>query len=449
MYSMHSVSISSTMNLKVSTLNMMFIVCLIPSLKTGMKVEQNSLRANENNLSDINLIGQRKFLNEILSGKKQKTETRDSKNSIGRKLLSLEDDMTSNVSNATTKKVITVTTKINDTQTKNIKRASEYTSEQTTFINALPFSIIKYKALSVNEQKDTTSIDNVRNHSRYKSRDQDSYHHIITSSKHKMGSQNEDKQYQIEEKFVRKQHLKENNNTATKSLSILKLVDGSKKIYTSASYLTHKTHDSIQANTTARSLDVEESIISSFHTRLNQDQAITKSMNKNYNQDGKFEDSSDISSSLEPLPNASVLSMIRLYETTTDVYSNYEDTQRSRNIKMKSKHNSNMDLDKKEISKPFEYIDSDQLANNLAYSVTNSLKQEIDGFKSKTVIFTSYAGTTLRSNDTETSYSNHTSKISADQKKIWEPAYWKKWWVNVRYFAKNFEICIVVFHNLV
>ena len=89
MYSMYSVSISSTMNLKVSTLNMMFIVCHIPSLKTGMKLEQNSHRANENNLSDINLIGQRKFLNEILSGKKQKTETRESKNSIGRKLLSL------------------------------------------------------------------------------------------------------------------------------------------------------------------------------------------------------------------------------------------------------------------------------------------------------------------------------------------------------------------------
>ena len=27
--------------------------------------------------------------------------------------------------------------------------------------------------------------------------------------------------------------------------------------------------------------------------------------------------------------------------------------------------------------KPFEYIDSDQLANNLTYSVTNSFKQEI------------------------------------------------------------------------
>ena len=140
--------------------------------------------------------------------------------------------------------------------------------------------------------------------------------------------------------------------------------------------------------------------------------------------------------------------MIRRYETTTDVYRNYEDTQRTGPTKMKNKNKSNMDLHKKEILKPFEYIDSDQLANNLTYSVTNSLKQEIEGFKSKTVIFTSYAGTTLRNSQTKTSYSNHISKISADQKKIWEPAFWKNWWVNVRYFAKNFEFFIVVFNLL-
>ena len=176
----------------------MTILNIISSLTTTLTLNEDRLHADENNLNDINLIGQRKFLNDLLTDKTLNTGTRDFTKIVGRKLLSFEDNMTSNVSNATTKKAIRVTTKINDTQTKNIKRASEYTSEQTTFINALPFFRIENKALSMDEQKLTTSIDDVKHRSRYDKRGQDTNRSIIDSTEEFLEATNDTKGYQRE-----------------------------------------------------------------------------------------------------------------------------------------------------------------------------------------------------------------------------------------------------------
>ena len=98
------------MNLKVLTLNIMSILSFISVFKTEVTLAQNFVQANEDKPKDINLIGHRNFLIGIHNEKKLNTVNRDLRKNIRGKLLSLEDDLTSNVSNATTKKTITLTT---------------------------------------------------------------------------------------------------------------------------------------------------------------------------------------------------------------------------------------------------------------------------------------------------------------------------------------------------
>ena len=55
----------------------MTILNIISSLTTTLTLNEDRLHADENNLNDINLIGQRKFLNDLLTDKTLNNGTRD------------------------------------------------------------------------------------------------------------------------------------------------------------------------------------------------------------------------------------------------------------------------------------------------------------------------------------------------------------------------------------
>ena len=410
----------------------MTVFNLICSLTTKMTPTKNFLYESEANVNDINLIGKRKFLNEIFTEKKQSTRSWDFTNIVGNELLSFEDKMTSNVSNATTKKAITVTTKINDTQTKNIKRASEYTTEQTTIINALPFSRIKNKALSMDQQKDTASIDYVRHRSRYDNKDQDPYHSSINSTEHSWKPANNKMSDKNKAQILRRKD-EEKITTAAKRLNA-EVENG--EIYTSVTYLTYTTDDFIQRNFTTKSFVAENRTTASFVTSLIQDKDKAKSTKKKYNHDLRFDDSSSNSPTLKALQNFSVSSMIRGNETKAEWHKNGRYNKHVRNEETSIDKKPNETLHKKRLIKDSFKIESNDLPTKMKSSFENFAETNNEYTPAPEILIKGFDTTTF---NTSTLKNNNTSKTTANPvntSNLCKPAFWDKWSLDKRYFDK-------------
>ena len=425
------------MNLKVLTLNIMSILSFISVFKTEVTLAQNFVQANEDKPKDINLIGHRKFLTGTHNDKKLNTTNRDLKKNIRGKLLSLEDDLTSNVSNATTKKTITLTTKINDTQTKNIKRASEYTSEQTTFINALPFSTIKYKRRSLSEQKDKTSIDLVSHYSRYDNGGQDYFHFTTTSNRNKWESSNTRESYQNEDAIHRHKDAK-NNDTATRRSSTSNTVVGNGEIYTSATYLTYKAYELIQKNITTRSSVVEKSTVYGFPNSLNQNEVTTKSMDKNYTDDWRWMDSSNNRLSLESLSNISVASKMRRHKNTNNGYRKYHDPRRSKDVETNVGIGSNMTLNKKSsiYHQTRYYLEPNRLTTKFSAAFRKFVIRNIKLSSATKSIRMVLNITTIEASTIANINDNAPSNIAADKRIKCQSMFCSNWFINERYLDK-------------
>ena len=440
------------MNFKVSTLNIMTILNLISSLKTTLTLSEDLLHADKNNLNDINLIGQRKFLNDLLTDKTQKTGTRDFTKIVGRKLLSFEDNMTSNVSNATTKKAIRVTTKINDTKTKNIKRASEYTSEQTTFINALPFFRIENKALSMDEQKLTTSIDNVKHRSRYDKRGQDHNRSIIDSTEDFSEPTNDTKGYQSEVTIPRNKNEQKDTTTAKR----LKSEDGDGEIYTSVTYLTYKTDDFRQRNFTTRSFVVENSTISSFHESLIQDEDKAKSVkNKTYNRDFRMVGTTSIRPKLELFTDFSVASMVIRNKTKSIAHNKNNDSQHldDKDPSINEELNetlynilANVTNETRHIKDELK-VNSNNATSKMSYSTKVTPGQSVEYNTGSTVMRRNFNTVTSNLQTFEKNHGSNASLNPVDQKNMWKLVFRDNWSVDLRYFDKHYQACQYLYSN--
>ena len=413
----------------------MTILNLISSLKTTLTLSEDLLHADKNNLNDINLIGQRKILNDPFTEKTLNTGTRDFTKIVGRKLLSLEDNMTSNVSNATTKKAIRVTTKINDTKTKNIKRASEYTSEQTTFINALPFTRIENKALTMDKQKHTTSIDNVKYRSRYNERGQDPNRSIIDFTENISEPANDSKVYQNEVTIPRNKNEQKNTSAAKR----LKFEDGDGEIYTSVTYLTYKTDDFIQRNLTTRSLVVENSTISSLLESLIQAEDKVKFIKKNYNRDFRMVDTTSIPPKLELITDFSVASMVRRNETKSPTYNKNHGSQHLNDIEASVNKESNKTLykvlahvkNKTKLIKDVHEINSNIVTYNISNSTENTSEQSIEQTTGSFVMRKDFSIEESNFKVFENNPGSITSENPVDQKNTWKLAFLDNWSVKV------------------
>ena len=429
----------------------MTILNIISSLTTTLTLNEDRLHADENNLNDINLIGQRKFLNDLLTDKTLNNGTRDFTKIVGRKLLSFEDNMTSNVSNATTKKAIRVTTKINDTQTKNIKRASEYTSEQTTFINALPFFRIENKALSMDEQKLTTSIDNVKHRSRYDKRGQDTNHSIIDSTEDFSEPTNDTKGYQRNVTTSRNKNEQKTNTEAKR----LKLEDGDGEIYTSTTYLTYKTDDFKQRNFTTRSFVVENSTISSFLGSLIQDGDKAKSVKKNYNRDLRMVDTTSIRPKLELFTDFSVAS-IEIQNKTKSIANNKNNDSQHLNSKEPSINEESNDAlynifskvtDETRHFKDELEVNSNDVTSKISYSTKDTSGQSILYNTGSTVMRRNFNTVTSSLQNFEKNPGSNASLNPVDQKNTWKLVFRDNWSVDLRYFNKNYRSCLYLSYS--
>ena len=109
-----------------------------------------------------NLMRRKIFANGIHSISNTSNINTSSSIGIGTKLSSTAYNVTPNVIH-TTQKAVNVISKINSNQRKNIKGVSEYTTEQTIFINTLAPLGVRNKKRSQSAQNDTFSINSVNN----------------------------------------------------------------------------------------------------------------------------------------------------------------------------------------------------------------------------------------------------------------------------------------------